>query len=119
MENLTVRDYLTKKGIPFREVSGELITKCIFSDCDDDTKSSELPHLYINPETTEYFCHKCGAKGNFVTLARHLGDDIALPPEPASATYQPKEAPHATKMDISLDEIEKRAKKCHQQLPSN
>lgn len=116
-EGSSIRQYLELKEIIYRQIGGELVTKCLFNDCDNDIKPSELPHLYINSETTEYFCHKCGAKGNLATFARYFGDDIALPLEPAA--HKPKEASHATKMDISPDEIKNRANECHQKLPSH
>ncbi|MDO8589971.1 MAG: AAA family ATPase [bacterium] len=74
-EYLAVREYLSNKNIPFREVNGELITHCIFGDCDRDSKGNEA-HLYIASETGLYHCKKCDAKGNFTMFARHLGDGI-------------------------------------------
>lgn len=71
---ITISDYLTQKNIEFKEVHGELLTKCLFSSCDDDSRSNER-HLYFNKETSQYHCKKCDAKGNILTLAKHLGDD--------------------------------------------
>jgi len=81
MKTITIREYLTRKGIAFKEQNGELITGCLFNGCDSDSKGDEA-HLYFNPETGQYECKKCGEKGNIITLARHLGDsidDVALP----------------------------------------
>ncbi|MFH0853440.1 MAG: toprim domain-containing protein [bacterium] len=79
---ITIKEYLTQKSIPFRESGGELITKCLFHNCDEDSRTDEA-HLYFSVETGQYDCKKCGEKGNIVTLAKHLGDsiqDIALKP---------------------------------------
>lgn len=104
LENIiTIKEYLTRKGIPFKESNGELITKCLFNGCDDDSVYNEA-HLYFNAENGQYDCKKCGAKGNLVTLAKHFGDsikDIAL--NPRKKTY--------SKFDPILVE------KCHQALP--
>lgn len=73
LQNITIKEYLTRKGIDFKEVNGELITKCLFNGCDDDSGSNEV-HLYFNIETGQYDCKKCGEKGNIMTLAKHFGD---------------------------------------------
>ena len=73
LSKITIREYLTEKGIPFRESGKELITKCLFNDCDRDSKGDEA-HLYFSIETGQYDCKKCGEKGNLLTLAKHLGD---------------------------------------------
>lgn len=74
-QTITITQYLTQKGVKFTESNGELITKCLFSDCDADSRGNEA-HLYFNTETGQYDCKKCGAQGNTVTLAKHLGDSI-------------------------------------------
>ena len=82
IETITIREYLTNKGIAFKEQNGELITRCLFSECDADSKNNEA-HLYFDPKTGQYDCKKCGEKGNLITLVGHLGDstdDIALHP---------------------------------------
>ena len=73
LSNITIKEYLTKKGIAFRESGKELIAKCLFNDCDRDSKGDEA-HLYFSTETGQYDCKKCGEKGNLLTLAKHLGD---------------------------------------------
>ena len=70
---ITIKEYLTRKGIPFTERNGELVTKCLFSTCDKDSRGNEA-HLYFNADTGVYDCKKCGAQGNIVTLAKFLGD---------------------------------------------
>lgn len=70
---ITIKEYLSQKGIPYRESSGELITKCLFNDCDKDSVGNEA-HLYFDPETGLHQCKKCNVKGNLITLMRFLGD---------------------------------------------
>lgn len=65
--------YLNTKGLHFKKHGSELITKCIFSNCDEDSRSNEA-HLYINIDTGQYHCKKCNARGNLITLKRHFGD---------------------------------------------
>jgi len=108
MKTITIREYLTRKGIVFKEQNGELVTRCLFNDCDSDSKGNEK-HLYFDPKTGQYHCKKCGEKGNVITLAKHLGDstnDIVLnPPEYRGNTRKyPKFGP-------SLVE------ECHQAIP--
>lgn len=73
LSNITIKEYLSEKGINFRESGKELITKCLFNDCDRDSRSEEA-HLYFSTETGQYDCKKCGEKGNLFTLTKHLGD---------------------------------------------
>ena len=75
LKTITIKEYLTRKGIPFKEQNGELITHCLFNHCDDDGRDGEA-HLYFNAETGQYHCKKCGEKGNIITLAKHFGDNI-------------------------------------------
>jgi len=69
-----IEEYLTQKGISFRVNGDELITKCLFSNCDSDSQGSEA-HLYFNTKTGQYHCKKCDAKGNLFTLRKHFGDN--------------------------------------------
>lgn len=101
METISIREYLTKRGIAFRESGGELITKCLFGPCDDDSKGNEA-HLYFNAETSQYDCKKCGAKGNLQTLAKYLGDTLQ---NPLKSTK---------KSDFNADVVEA----CHKALPA-
>jgi DNA primase len=85
LETITIKEYLIKKGIKFIERNKELISKCLFNDCDSKSRPNEA-HLYFSEETGQYDCKKCGEKGNVVTLAKHLGDsveDVALNPKKA------------------------------------
>ena len=109
-QTITPKEYLTTKGISFKEQSGELITHCLFNDCDTDSKGNEA-HLYFNAETGQYDCKKCGAKGNLVTLAKHFGDEMK-----EIAINQPslqENAQKSTKFNIELVET------CHLALPNH
>ena len=86
LQTITTKEYLTRKGIAFRESGREIIIQCFFNDCDKDSRSGEA-HLYFDAETGQYECKKCGEKGNLVTLAKHFGDgiqEIALNPLPST-----------------------------------
>lgn len=100
LQTITPKEYLTQKGITFRESGNELITHCLFNDCDKDSKGNEA-HLYFNAETGQYDCKKCNEKGNLVTLAKHLGDA----PEPQKQRKQ----------TFTADMVDK----CHQELPEH
>lgn len=82
-QTITITQYLTQKGIPFTERNGELVTNCLFSECDKDSRSNEA-HLYFHVGTGQYNCKKCGVTGNMITLAKHLDNtvnDIVYIPE--------------------------------------
>jgi len=70
-----IKVYLQNRGISFRESNGELVTKCLFSGCDNDSHGSEA-HLYFDLITSQYHCKKCDAKGNMITLKKHFGENI-------------------------------------------
>lgn len=97
---ITTKEYLSMKGITFRESGHELIANCIFNDCDKDSTGSEA-HLYFNSETSQYECKKCGEKGNLTTLQKHFGDTAKRP----TSSYR---GPH---FDDAL------VQKCHEDLP--
>lgn len=98
-----VKDLLTSGNISFREHGTELITHCIFNDCDADSRGNEA-HLYINANTGQYFCHKCGEKGGINGLREALGIDAE--PLPRQSLDQ---TPNLNKL----------ATKYHDQLPLN
>lgn len=137
---MNVESYLESKGVHICNQRGnELICRCPFSGCDDDSRGNE-GHFYFNVEKGAYYCHKCGAKGNKVTLAQHFGDwerlswteskisqDIQQPPilgtesslahtEPA---LQSQDKGQKKKRAYSPRSNEAFAKKCHEQLSSN
>lgn len=110
LKTITIKEYLTRKGIAFRESGKELVTKCLFNNCDKDSRGSEA-HLYFDAETGQYNCKKCGAVGNLITLAKYFGDsisDIALNPLPP--TKNPRKS---ARFDTELVET------CHSALPAN
>jgi hypothetical protein len=70
-----IYSYLSLKGLPFATKGSQIVTRCVFSGCDEKTRHAG--HLYIDLATGVYFCHKCEAKGNMVTFARYFEDDPA------------------------------------------
>jgi len=109
LQTITIREYLTQKGIEFKEVGGELITKCLFNGCDDDSKENE-GHLYFKKDNGQYNCKKCGESGNIITLARHFGEDLTNKnPDPI------KISDARTPKKISPVLVEE----CHQALPNH
>lgn len=98
---ITIQEYLSQKGIAYRESGQELITKCLFNDCDRDSTGSEA-HLYFNKDTSQFECKKCGEKGNLITLQKHFGDKTT--PQRASSYSGPR-------FNDTL------VHKCHEQMP--
>ena len=110
LQTITPKEYLTRKGVEFRESGKELITHCIFNDCDSDSRGTEA-HLYFDTETGQYDCKKCGEKGNLVTLAKHFGDDIqAIALNPIKSDKNIRSYP---KFEAELVET------CHSALPTH
>ena len=60
--------YLAAKGREFKTQSGQDIFK-VCPVCTD-----EKAHFYVDPEKNVYFCHKCQARGNTITLKRLFND---------------------------------------------
>lgn len=99
---MKIEDYLDSKGITYQTKTKELITKCLFGGCDDDSTGNEA-HLYFKRnDNGQYDCKKCGAKGNLITLKKHFGD---------IDTEKKKYNPRGIKFDDLLVE------KCHYYLP--
>lgn len=73
-QEINIKEYLDQQGIDYTERNGELITKCVFNKCDEDSRPNEA-HLYFNTETSQYQCKKCNETGNIITLAKALEDD--------------------------------------------
>lgn len=94
------RRFLSEYGISYRESGPELIAKCVFSDCDVDSKGVEA-HLYISADTGQYHCKKCGAKGNLITLKDHL---------------QGRQSAASAELGKEFKDL---VKKCHKELPTN
>ncbi len=70
---MDIRSYLDSKGVPFKENSDELVVKCLFNACDDDSRKNER-HLYFSKATGQYQCKKCLEEGNIFTLMKFFGD---------------------------------------------
>lgn len=109
-ETITIKEYLIRKGIHFNQRGNELVVKCLFNDCDSDSTGNEA-HLYFEEATGLYDCKKCGEKGNLVTLAKHLRDDI----KDISLNTLPStnKAKRSAKFDARMVES------CHQALPDH
>lgn len=60
--------------------------ECPFPVC----KGKKTPKFYVNGETGQFICHRCGTSGNGITFAKYFGDD------PRSYYDQP---PNPTKID--------------------
>ncbi len=106
-EKITIKDYLTQKGIAFKQQGKELVTHCLFGNCDNDSGKGEA-HLYFNEETSQYDCKKCGEQGNIITLAKFLGDKIEQEEEIVlNLTKSKKKINDELVMD------------CHRALPDN
>ena len=101
--NNNPKELLDSKNIDYRERGQELITHCIFNDCDSDSRGNEA-HLYINADTGQYICHKCGEKGGIKSLREALG--ISNESFPRQSFEQPSSP-------------SKLAAKYHKQLPLN
>lgn len=101
--NNNPRELLDSKNIDYHERGQELITHCIFNDCDADSRGNEA-HLYINAGTGQYFCHKCGEKGGIKGLRESLGINTSALPRQNNNTVTSK-----TKLALNY----------HKQLPLN
>ena len=97
-KTMELLNLLQEQQIEFRERGDELITHCLFNDCDNDSRGYEA-HLYINKSEGLYLCHKCGAKGNLWDLKKHFGIN--------------------TKKSKSTQSLGKLAEKYHNALPNN
>ncbi|MCB9798576.1 toprim domain-containing protein [Candidatus Nomurabacteria bacterium] len=106
-QTITISQYLKEKGMEFVERNGEIVTRCVFNDCDADSRANEA-HLYFDAETGQYDCKKCGEQGNIITLARHLGDTLE---DVAKEKTQPSKK--RKKNGITITDVER----CHKALP--
>ncbi|MBU0569359.1 toprim domain-containing protein, partial [Patescibacteria group bacterium] len=109
-QTIAPKEYLDRKGIAYRENGQELITHCLFNDCDQDSRGNEA-HLYINSQTGQFECKKCSERGNLITLARYLGDhwrDVVIKPKSPKPASKNK-----AKFDACAIET------CHKTLPDD
>ena len=49
----SISQYLDLKGVEFKKTGGELVTRCLFADCDNDSRGNER-HLYFSEANTQY-----------------------------------------------------------------
>ncbi|MEI7890817.1 MAG: toprim domain-containing protein [bacterium] len=109
LQTITIKEYLTKKGIDFMEINDELLTRCFFNGCDNDSTSNER-HLYFNIESGLYDCKKCGEKGNLITLQKYFNENTGnAPTTPAKNTNQEK----TKKINPEM------VNKCHDAIPDH
>ncbi len=111
--NYPISEYLQLKGIDFKKANGQLVTKCIFADCDVDSRGNEA-HLYFSEDTSQYHCKKCEASGNIVTLAKHFGDNLHILFPNARYTVQRTTRPKEQPKTVSAAEVQL----CYESLPS-
>ena len=69
----SIKNYLASKNIKYQERGNEIIIRCVYSDCDRDSKGNEA-HLYINASNGTNYCFKCGFKGNMLTICKLFDD---------------------------------------------
>ena len=114
-----IEEYLISKGIDYIERRGELLVKCIFGGCDEDSRREEY-HLSFNAGTGQYHCFKCEAIGNLITLKKHFGDFVEhskkQATEPTKKENGDKPKPKAPGNDRRCATVAKEAKKRHEQL---
>ncbi len=67
------KDYILNRGVYSYESNNELVTHCLFNNCDRDSRGNEA-HFYVNLNTGQFNCKKCGESGNIITLAKKLRD---------------------------------------------
>lgn len=115
LDNMNIKEYLDLKGIKYAERNGELVMKCLFSDCDADSRPGEA-HLYFSAETGQYHCKKCDSRGNLITLAQFFGDIGQKGTHTTTPAIPPKKEDLKAKISpISDEEVEK----YRQALPEN
>ncbi|HOG07202.1 MAG TPA: toprim domain-containing protein [Syntrophales bacterium] len=75
-------------------------------------------HFYMDPEEGIFYCHKCGEKGNLITLQKHYGDY-----EERKAIYRPRTKPQGAVKEAFPDKDgpftvpeEKKATDAHHRL---
>lgn len=69
-----IEQYLTMKGLPHVTRGDEILTHCVFNDCDADSRGNEF-HLSINHVKGVYHCFKCESDGHVSELAEHFDDN--------------------------------------------
>lgn len=112
----TISEYISSKGLVFRQNGKELVTRCIFNECDKDSIGNEA-HLYISAENGLFHCKKCDTKGNIVTIAKHFGDDLS---KLDIEGYGPQKKIARLKKPVDSQKFsEELVLICHKALPEN
>jgi len=102
-KDIKIDAYLDQKGIEYQRHGKELVAHCPFNDCDIDSQGSEA-HFYLNIDTSQYDCKKCGEKGNLTTLMKNFGDEIEKAPKTGRVLRNPL---------FTAELVEK----CHREIP--
>lgn len=104
-ELISGKEYLDSKSIAYIHRNGQLNFNCPVSDCDAGSRPDEH-HFYMNEDTTQCDCKKCGFTGNLVTLAKALGD-------PVESLYKNQQVKEKSKDEITPEKVES----LHELLP--
>ena len=116
----TPAEFLSDWGIVYLDKKKELQALCIFGSCDSDKSDPKEGHLYLSSSTGQYHCKKCGAKGNLVTLAKHLDIDVATLYKKVgklkSKSKKTKKEPKEEKPKVFEDDLTNEAYECHKDL---
>lgn len=111
LQTIPIKQYLDQKGIQYRESNGELISQCLFNNCDADSRGNEA-HLYFDSSTSQYHCKKCNETGNIYKLAKYLGDKVQ---DVIIKSNQSQTSPK--KLRSKIENINQLVNKCHRQMP--
>lgn len=103
-----VEEYLKSKGLDYIVKDDEIQFPCQHGDCDTNRKHPNQKnfHCSINAVTGQYYCQKCNAKGNLITLKQFLGD------KPTEKKAKKSKASYAS----TLRSPDKMAMQCHKDL---
>ena len=116
----TPAEFLNDWGISYVDKKKELQVLCIFGACDNAKSNPKEGHLYFSSTDGRYHCKKCGAKGNLVTLAKHLGIDIATLYKKVgklkSKSKKSKKEPKEENPKVFEDDLTNEAYESHKEL---
>jgi len=110
----SIGTYLAEKGLTVQDRWAELVTRCIFNKCDNDSQGREA-HLYFDASTGQYQCKKCLAEWNMYTLMKHFWDE----PKEQNIEWYCKDPLMESMMPTKRKETltEKDVEKYHKALP--
>jgi 5S rRNA maturation endonuclease (ribonuclease M5) len=69
--SIDVISYLSAQGVSYQVQGKNINFKCPFNEHQNDKPGKY--GMYMNANTTQYFCHKCHEKGNIIILCQKLG----------------------------------------------